>query len=106
MQTNKQDNIFPLTEQEILEHYPHVFNNQFQTRTIEQVWNQWTDEKFYNMFRSGYTKGHSTAAIVVTKQGEREYVEFWQYNGDYRNNYKKQYGYSFKTKESAKNILN
>lgn len=99
-----QDNIFPLTKEEILEHFPHVFNNPFQTRTIEHgsVWDLYIDKKFYNWFTEGYTKGHSTATILINKQGEKDYVEFWK---QYKN-YKVQYCYSFKKRELFPTILN
>ena len=29
METSRPDNVFPLTEEEILEQFDHVFNNQF-----------------------------------------------------------------------------
>ena len=106
MEANKynQDNIFPLTKEEILEHYDHVFNNQFQTRTIEgdTVWNQWTNENHSGWFSNGYTKGHSTSAILIDKNGEKDFVEFWKF---YKNG-RISYGYSFKKRELFLTILN
>ena len=69
---NRPDNIFPLTKEEILANFDHVFNNPFQTRTIESdsVWNLWTDQRHYGWFVDGYTRGHSTSAILINSQGE------------------------------------
>jgi hypothetical protein len=104
MNHRKLDNIFPLTKEEILENFQHVFNNAFQARTIEQdsVWNLWTDEDWRNWFSEGYTKGHSTAAILINAQGEKDYVVFWKYYRDGR----VQHGYSFQKREMFNTILN
>ncbi len=104
METNRQDNIFPLTKEEIVQKFDHVFDNPFQTRTIEGdcVWNLWTNETHHDWFSNGYTKGHSTSAILINKQGEKDYVEFWKF---YKNN-RISYGYSFKKRELFKEILN
>lgn len=103
METTKSDNVFPLTKEEVLEHYPHVFNNHFQTRTLEGdfVWNLWTNERNGGWFCDSYTKGHTTAAILIDKNGEKDYVEFWKYirNGTVH------YGYSFKKREMFNEIL-
>jgi len=94
----KQDNIFPLTKEEILEQYPQVFKNSFQTRTIEgKVWNEWTDRNHFAWFSNGYTKGHSTSAILINKDGEKDLVEFWRHYKDG----KVQYGYSFKKRDNV-----
>jgi hypothetical protein len=94
------DNIFPLTKDEILEHFQHVFNNSFKTRKIEcdTVWNLWNDK----VSSESYTKGYSTSAILIDNNGEKDYVEFWKM-------YKKgkfQYCYSFKKRELFPTILN
>jgi hypothetical protein len=105
METNKYktDNIFPVTEEEILREYDHVFNNDFQTRTIQSgaVWNLWTNSTHYNWFSDGYTKGHSTSAILINKDGEKDYVEFWK---QWKDN-KVQYCYSFKRRSMFNEIL-
>jgi hypothetical protein len=103
METRRPDNIFPLTKEEILGNFNHVFNNEFQTRRIEHdfVWNLWTDETHFNWFRDTYTKGHSTAAILVDKDGQKDYVEFWRYYGRHGVSY----AYSFKRREMFKEIL-
>ena len=100
---HKQDNIFPLTKEEIVEHYPHVFNNNFMSRTINGafVWNIWVDRNHGGWFSDGYTKGHSTSAILLNNQGEKDYVEFWKYYKGGRI----QYGYSFKKRELFNEIL-
>lgn len=98
-----QDNIFPLTEQEILEQFPQVFNNPFQTRTIVgRVFNIHTDHISHSWFSESHTKGYSTSAILINKDNEKDYVEFWKY---YKNS-KIQYGYSFKRRELFPTILN
>ena len=104
METNQHDNIFPVTEEEILREYDHVFNNPFQTRTIGTggIWNQWTNKRHFGWFSDGYTKGHSTSAILINKQGEKDYVEFWK---QWKHN-KIQYCYSFKKRELFNEILN
>ena len=103
MNNYRQDNIFPLTKEEILEHYEHVFDNPFQKRIIlGDPWNQWTDENHHSWFGDGYTKGHSTSAIVINQQGEKDYVEFWKF---YKNG-RISYGYSFKCRELFPTILN
>jgi len=103
MESHKQDNIFPLTEEEILQHFDHVFNNQFQTRTMANgVWNIWTNERHRDWFNEGYTKGYSTASILINKEGEKDFVEFWKFYKDRRI----QYGYSFKKREQFPTILN
>jgi hypothetical protein len=100
---NNTDNIFPLTKEEILLNFNHVFNNEFQTRTLEYdtVWNLWTN-KLNNWFiNENYTKGYSTASILINKQGEKDYVEFWKYFKNGRITY----GYSFKRREMFNEIL-
>jgi len=103
MNNRRHDNIFPLTKEEILANYGHVFNNQFQTRTIEfgSVWNLWTPYRPYGYFSNGYTKGHSTSTILINKQGEKDYVEFWKF----WKNSKVCYGYSFKRRDMFNEIL-
>ena len=100
----RQDNIFPLTKEEILEQFDHVFNNQFQQRRIAdgQVWNTSIDKTHSGWFSNGYTKGQSTSAILIDKNNEKDYVVFWRYYKDGRI----QYGYSFKKRELYKEILN
>ena len=97
------DNVFPLTKEEILGNFNHVFNNEFQTRRIEHdfVWNLWTDKTFHNWFSESYTKGHSTAAILIDKDGQKDYVEFWKY---YRRG-RIEFAYSFKRRELFNEIL-
>ena len=104
METNRHDNIFPVTEEEILNHFNHVFNNPFQTRTIQNgsIWNIWTNETHEDYFSYGYTKGHSTSTILINKQGEKNYVEFFKF---YKNS-RISYGYSFKRRNMFKEILN
>jgi hypothetical protein len=104
METARPDNIFPLTKEQILANYEHVFKNPFQSRTIESgsVWNLWTNHTHHDWFGNGYTKGHSTSAILINKEGEKDYVEFWQF---YKNS-RISYGYSFKKRELFKEILN
>jgi len=96
------DNIFPLTKEEILEIFPFVFENNFQSRTIEDdfVWNIWIDKKSHDFFHTTYTKGYSTSAILIDKHGVKDYVEFWRY---YRGGVC--YGYSFKDRGMFKEIL-
>ena len=100
----KPDNIFPLTKEEILEHFEHVFDNPFQKRTIEAgaVWNVWNDRDHHSWFGNGHTKGYSTSAILINAQGEKDYVEFWRFykDGKWCN------GYSFKKRELFPTILN
>ena len=97
------ENIFPLTREEILEHFQHVFNNPFETRTIQDVWNVHNDEKSYNsFFGDGYIRGYSTATILADSKGEKDYVVFWKY---YRRG-KTQYAYSFKKRSLFPTILN
>ena len=104
MNKYRPDNIFPLTKEEILANFDHVFDNPFQSRTIEcgSVWNTWTDENHHSWFGNGYTKGHSTSAILINRQGEKDYVEFWRFykNGTWC------HGYSFKQRELFPTILN
>jgi len=98
-----QDNIFPLTQQEILEQFPHVFKNPFQTRIIHGgVWNTHTNHNNNSWFSESYTKGYSTSAILINKDNEKDYVEFWKY---YKNS-KIHYAYSFKRRELFPTILN
>lgn len=89
----RQNNIFPLTKEEILENFPHVFKNQFQSRTIvrDHVWETSIDENHFGFF-GGYTKGVSTSAMLIDKNGEIDHVEFWQQIKHGRI----QYCYSFK----------
>ena len=101
---NRPDNIYPLTKEEILEHFPHVFNNQFQTRKIADdfVWNISINKRHYGFMVDTYTKGESTSAILIDKNNEKDYVEFWK-------QYKRgrvEYCYSFKKRELFKEILN
>lgn len=104
MENIRTDNVFPLTKEEILGYYNHVFNNEFQTRTIEHdfVWNLWTDQTFHNWFSNTYTKGHSTAAILIDKDGQKDFVEFWKY---YDRKGRISYAYSFKRREMFNEIL-
>ena len=106
METNKYqpDNIFPLTQEEILLNYDHVFNNAFQSRTIEDgaVWNIWNNERHFGWFSESYTKGYTTSTILINKQGEKDYVEFFKFYKDR----KYQFGYSFKRRSMFKEILN
>ena len=104
---NEPDNIFPVTEQEILEHYSYLFKNPFQTRTISvgNVWNVHCPITFHHnwsWYCESYTKGNSTSAILVNSKGEKDLVEFWKYYRDGR----VQYGYSFKKRELYPTILN
>ena len=103
MERNKPDNVFPLTKKEILEHFPHVFHNNFQTRTMWcDPFNLWTNESYANFFCEGYTKGHSTAAILINKDDEKDYFEFWT---QYKNG-RVQHCYSMHSRDHYPTILN
>jgi len=101
--SNRPENIFAVSQEEIQEHFQHVLNNQFETRTIVQgeIWQNYVD-KSHGFFSDGYTKGHSTAAILKNSKGEKDFVEFWKTYKDRR----VQYGYSFKKRELFPTILN
>jgi len=99
----RQDNIFPLSKEEIIEHFPHVFKNPFQTRRIANgcVWNLTINETHSGWFTNGYTKGQSTSTILINKNNEKDYVEFWR---QYKHG-RIQYCYSFKKREMFNEIL-
>lgn len=101
----RQDNIFPLTKEEILTEFPHVFHNNFQVRTfVGEPWNLWNDilgEYDWLRGERRKTKGYSTSAILIDKNHEKDYVEFWKFfkNGKW------EFGYSFKKRENFNEIL-
>jgi len=95
---NRPDNTFPLTEDEILLHFPRVFNNEFNNRAIVgSAWNIHHDKTHMTYFGNSYTKGYSTAVELLDKNGEIDVVWFWKFikNGRY------QFGYSFKKRENV-----
>jgi hypothetical protein len=88
--------IAPIPHDQLKEHFPHVFNNDFETREIEFVYDSHFDKQHYCWF-GGYsnTKGDYTDVLVTRKSdGKQERIHFWKMAGDYKNNYKTKYCYS------------
>lgn len=90
MESNGKDNISSLTLEEILEQFPRVFNNEFETRkALGNPINIWINRTWNTFLTSGYTKGYYSLLEMVNSKGEKETAHFW------RQNYS-QYCYSFK----------
>ena len=85
--------IQPIPHDQLKEHFPHVFNNSFETREIVDVWDN-SFSNTYELFQRQYVRGNYTLVIAETSKGEREEIHFWKMDGDYKNNYQKKYCYS------------
>lgn len=101
METNERENTFPLTEDEILINFEHVFNNNFMSRAIiGSCWKIWHNKIHDGLFTNTYTKGYCSAAELLDSKGEIDTVWFWKYHKHGRI----QYGYSFKKRELIETI--
>lgn len=91
------DEIYPIPHEELKEHFPRVFENEFETRKIVVVWDRFfKGESSYCWAtdRITQTTGKYTLVICETSKGERQEIHFWKTAGGYNDRYKPKYCYS------------